>query len=62
MLQAFPLTKTFALVLRGSGECAKVDWTFLGLSIPAWTLLFFAGFIALGIFLAFIYKPRQAHL
>lgn len=26
-------------VMTGSGECAKVDWTFLGLSMPAWSLL-----------------------
>lgn len=32
-------------ILRGSGECGAVDWTFLGLSIPEWTL---ACFIALG--------------
>lgn len=31
-----------AKVLAGSGECAKVDWTFLGFSMPAWTLLCFA--------------------
>jgi disulfide bond formation protein DsbB len=30
-------------VLEGSGECAKVDWTFLGLSMPAWTLVWFIG-------------------
>ena len=28
-------------VLHGSGECAKVDWTFLGFSMPEWTLLCF---------------------
>ena len=33
-------------VLTGSGECAKVDWTFLGVSMPAWTLVWF---IALGL-------------
>jgi disulfide bond formation protein DsbB len=51
MLQTFPFTKTLQLVLRGSGECAKVDWTFLGLSIPGWTFIFFCGFVILGIFL-----------
>lgn len=25
-------------VMTGSGECAKVDWTFLGMSMPAWSL------------------------
>ncbi len=29
-------------VLQGSGECAKVDWTFLGFSMPEWTLLCFS--------------------
>jgi len=26
-------------VLTGSGECAKVTWTFLGLAMPAWVLI-----------------------
>lgn len=34
-------------ILHGSGECGAVDWTFLGLSIPEWTL---AAFVALGVF------------
>ena len=34
-------------VLQGSGECAKVDWTFLGFSMPEWTLLCFV-LLALG--------------
>ncbi len=28
-------------VLAGSGDCANVDWTFLGLSMPAWSLAWF---------------------
>lgn len=39
-------------VLKGSGECAKVDWTLLGFSMPEWTLLCFvllaAGALAAG--------------
>ena len=31
-------------ILRGSGECGAVDWTFLGFSIPEWTLAAFAAF------------------
>jgi disulfide bond formation protein DsbB len=26
-------------VLTGSGECAKVEWRFLGLAMPAWVLI-----------------------
>ena len=39
MLDAFPLNKTLSMVFTGSGECANVDWSFLGLSMPAWTLI-----------------------
>ncbi len=34
-------------ILRGSGECGAVDWTFLGLSIPEWSL---ACFVGLGVY------------
>lgn len=47
MLQAFPMQKALSMVFTGSGECAKADWFFLGLSMPAWTLIWFA-FLALG--------------
>lgn len=46
MLQAFPLNETLREVLTGSGECARVDWTMLGFSMPEWTLLLF---IVLGV-------------
>ena len=31
-----------AMVLTGSGECANIDFSLLGLSLPAWTLIGFA--------------------
>ena len=41
MLQNFPLMDTLKLMLSGTGDSAKVDWTMLGLSMPEWTLLAF---------------------
>lgn len=41
VFENFPLAETIKLMLSGTGECAKVDWTLLGLSIPAWTLMAF---------------------
>lgn len=41
VFQHFPLADTVKLMLTGTGECATVDWTLLGLSIPAWTLFAF---------------------
>ncbi len=60
MLDNFPLAKALELVLRGSGECAEVTWTFLGLSIPAWTLVAFVGFAGLSLFLFFRRFARPA--
>ena len=41
MLDVFPLGETLSMVFTGSGECADVQWTFLGLSMPAWVLVWF---------------------
>jgi protein dithiol:quinone oxidoreductase len=41
IFQNFPLSETIKLMLNGTGECAIVDWTLLGLSIPQWTLMAF---------------------
>ena len=43
MLDSFPMQKVISQVFSGSGECATVDWTFLGLSLPAWALVLFVG-------------------
>jgi disulfide bond formation protein DsbB len=47
MLDNFPLSRTLKTLVSGTGECAVVDWTFLGFSIAEWSLLWFAAF-ALG--------------
>ena len=49
MFQNFPLQKAFELLFMGNGNCAEQGWTFLTLSIPAWTLICFAlyGLIAI---------------
>ena len=41
MLENFPLGTTLQKLTQGSGECAKVDWTFLGMSIAEWSLVWF---------------------
>lgn len=39
MLDAFPLLDALKMVLSGSGECAEISWSLLGLSMPAWVLV-----------------------
>ena len=51
MLQNFPLSSTLEKLIRGSGECAAVDWKFLGLSIAGWSLVWFAIFMVLAAWL-----------
>ena len=41
MMENFPVTEVLSTVLMGSGSCAEVIWTFLGLSMPMWTLIWF---------------------
>lgn len=38
--------KVIVKVFEGSGECAKINWTFLGLTMPAWVLICFAALAA----------------
>ncbi len=42
LVDALPLKSVLSQVLSGSGECAVVDWSFLGQSLPVWSFLFFA--------------------
>ena len=49
MLEVFPLTDALRMAFTGSGECASVDWVFLGMSMPTWALLCFLGLTAVGV-------------
>jgi protein dithiol:quinone oxidoreductase len=41
VLHNFPFTETLKLLLSGTGDCAEIKWTFMTLSMPAWTLVAF---------------------
>ncbi len=51
MFDNFPLQKALTLVFRGTGDCAAIDWTFLGLSLPQLALISFVGFAAYALYL-----------
>jgi disulfide bond formation protein DsbB len=46
MIETFPLKRAIPMIFRGSGDCTKIDWTFLGLSIANWS---FIAFLAMGL-------------
>ncbi len=39
LVRMFPVTQVIRKVLHGGGECAVVNWRFLGLAMPAWVLI-----------------------
>lgn len=41
MFESLGPIDALATTLSGSADCAKIDWTFMGLSMPVWTLLCF---------------------
>lgn len=51
MFENFPLQKALTLVFKGTGDCAAIDWTLLGLSIPQMSLIAYISFAAYVLFL-----------
>jgi protein dithiol:quinone oxidoreductase len=51
------LSQVLVKVLTGSGECARVTWTFLGLAMPGWVLI---AALCLGLYAAWINLRHQA--
>lgn len=47
IIDSFPLADALKLIFSGSGECASIDWRFLGLSMPAWVVI---AVISVGVF------------
>ena len=56
LLGNFPLAQALPKIFAGTGDCAKVEWSLLGLSIAEWALLWFLAFTALAAWLAFFRK------
>ncbi|MGQ0587848.1 MAG: disulfide bond formation protein B [Gammaproteobacteria bacterium] len=43
LMDVLPFTEVVRTILRGDGNCALIDWSFLGLSLPGWGLVGFSG-------------------
>ncbi len=50
LVDILPFTELMQIMLMGTGDCADIQWVFLGLSIPGWTLIAFTGFTVFGLF------------
>ncbi|MBG9387002.1 disulfide bond formation protein B [Caenimonas aquaedulcis] len=51
MIETFPLKRAIPLIFKGSGDCTKIDWTFLGGSIANWSFLCFCAFALVALWL-----------
>lgn len=47
MIENFPLQRAIPMIFKGSGDCTKIDWTFLGASIANWSFLVFSSIFIL---------------
>ncbi len=56
MIETFPLQRVIPMIFKGSGDCTKVDWTFLTLSIANWSLIAQAGIALISV--AVLLKAR----
>jgi disulfide bond formation protein DsbB len=52
-LENEPWLKTLSLLFKGDGNCAEVHWRFMGLSMGEWSLIWFVGFLIVGLILLF---------
>jgi disulfide bond formation protein DsbB len=60
MLENLPLAGTIQRLFTGTGQCAVVDWQFLGLSIAEWSAIWFALLLIGALWLAIRGSARSA--
>ncbi|MGQ2966081.1 disulfide bond formation protein B [Methylophilus sp.] len=58
MFENFPLKKALTLVFRGTGDCAAIDWTLLGLTLPQLGLI---SFVLFGSYAVFLFCVRRCN-
>ena len=59
MLNVFPLSDAIKMILSGSGECAEVQWRFIGFSIAEWSLIMFIGITVATTLSIYVYKKNS---
>lgn len=57
LIHYFPWQETARALVWGSGNCTEIRWTWLGLSIPAWSITYFVT-VAIATIIAF-FKPKE---
>jgi protein dithiol:quinone oxidoreductase len=60
MIETFPLQRAIPMIFKGSGDCSKVDWTFLGGSLANWSFVAFSFFSLVALMLILRLARRSA--
>jgi protein dithiol:quinone oxidoreductase len=60
MLEVFPFGEALKMILSGSGECAEVQWRFIGLSIAEWSLVCFSLIVLTTLLVTIFVKKKDA--
>ncbi|BAU47842.1 disulfide bond formation protein DsbB [Sulfurifustis variabilis] len=50
LLNALPLAQWWPSMFEAAGDCASVTWTFISLSIPEWSLIWFVILAGAGVY------------
>lgn len=60
MLEILPVLEVVRKVLSGGGECARIDWRFLGLTMPMWVVLACAALLVLGVWAGLCEREKDS--
>jgi disulfide bond formation protein DsbB len=58
-LNALPLAQWWPAMFEASGDCARIRWKFLSLAIPDWSLVWFAIFLGVAVYIFLAGKKRR---
>ena len=50
LFDVFPASEVITMLIRGDGNCAKIQWELMRISMPGWVLFVFVVLTSIGIF------------
>jgi disulfide bond formation protein DsbB len=62
LLDMMPVMEVVQLVLKGDGNCAKIDAQWLGLSLPMWTMIAFIGFALYALLMPLLSRRSESRI
>ena len=62
LIHYFPWQDVLRALVWGAGDCAEINWQWLGLSMPGWSLLYFLFMLVISALLFLRLKPTVNHL